>query len=182
MCFDPGSLSTISTLVGLASSGVSAVGQIQQGNAAAAAAKFKSKQERMQAEDALKRGAQEEEAQRRKTAALLGRQKAVMAASNVDLGSGSPLAILGDTAMLGELDAQRIKDNADREAAFYNTQATLTEAEGDAAKSAGMMAGFGTVLGGVGTLASKWYQPAYGQAPTPTATTRIRSDLRMARV
>lgn len=113
----------------------------------------------MLAEDALKRGHQEEEAQRRKTAALMGRQRAMMAASNLDLGSGSPLAILGDTALLGELDAETIKGNAKRQATQLRNSATMSDFEGKNAKAAGYIGAFSTVLGGVGGLADKWYKP-----------------------
>ena len=45
-----------------------------------------------------------------------------MAANGVDLSSGSPLDILGDTAMYGELDALTIRSNAEREAYGYRVQ------------------------------------------------------------
>lgn len=156
MCVDPVTLLTIgSTLVG-------AVGTVAQGQSAAAAAEYQQKQQTMLAEDALARGAQEEEGQRRKTAALAARQRAVMAASNVDLGSGSPLAILGDTAMLGELDAQVIKDNARRQQSFHKGNAVLAGMEGKAASTAGIIGGFSTVLGGATQMASSWYKPGKG--------------------
>lgn len=156
MCVDPGSLSLITTLLG---TGLSAVGTLASANATAQAATYKAENDRMLAEDALKRGHEEEDAQRRKTAALMGRQRAVMAAGNVDLGSGSPLAILGDTAALGELDAQTIKGNAKREATFYENSAKASDMEAKSAKTAGMFGAFSTILGGAGTLADKWYKP-----------------------
>lgn len=158
MCvgFDPVSLGMIASLAG---TGISAYGQIQQGNAEAAAAQYEQKQDAILAEDALKRGAQEEQGQRRKTAALEGRQRAVMAASNVDIGSGSPLNVLADTATLGELDAQVIKGNAQREAVGYQTSGNMAGMRANSAKQAGMIGAFSTALSGVGTLADKWYKP-----------------------
>jgi hypothetical protein len=146
-----GIFSALGTVVG-------AVGTIASAQAQANAADFKAKQERMLAEDALKRGSQQEQSQRRKTAALAARQKAVMAASNVDLGSGSPLAILGDTAQLGELDAQVIRDNARRQENYHSTNATLSAMEADNAKTAGFFGAMGTVLGGAKELAGSWYK------------------------
>jgi len=160
MCFAAlGALPAISSLVGLAGTAVSAIGQIQQGQAAQKAADFRAKNNAMLAEDALKRGAEEEEAQRRKNNALLSRQKAVMAAGNVDIGSGSPLNILGDTAMLGELDAMRIRDNSKREEQALLADAQVARMEGDSAQSAATMGAFGTILGGTkDLLASSWYK------------------------
>jgi hypothetical protein len=139
--------------------GVSVVGTIAGAQAAGAAASYKQKQEAMLAEDALKRGAQAEEAQRRKAAALAGRQRAVLAASNIDIGSGSALQIQTDTAQLSELDAQVIRDNSRREANYHTANSDLAGMEAKSASSAGMLGAFSTVLGGAGTLASKWYKP-----------------------
>lgn len=157
MCVDPASMAVIGTIASLAGTAVGTAGAIQSSRAQADAATFKQKQERLLAEDALKRGAQQEQAQRRKTAALMGRQRAVMAASNLDLGSGSPLAILGDTAQLGELDAHVIRDNARRQEQYHNTNATLSGMEADNAKTAGFFGAFSTALGGATMLADKWY-------------------------
>lgn len=168
MCLALGGLAGISSLVGLVGTGVSAVGQIQAGQAASAAADYRAKNEAMMAEDALKRGAQEQEAQRRKDAGLLSRQRAVMAAGNVSLASGSPLNILADTAMLGELDASRIMDNARREEQAHLAGSQLASMEADNASTAGMIGAFGTILGGTkDLLASSWYKQ--GQTSTALA-------------
>lgn len=143
--------------------GVSAVGTIAASQAQAAAATYKQKQEAMLAEDALKRGAQEEQAQRRKASALAGRQRAVLAASGLDLSSGSPLQIQADTATLSELDASVIKDNAKREANYHTASSDLAGMEAKGAKTAGVVGAFSTILGGASNLAEKWYKP------TPTA-------------
>lgn len=159
MCLAAGGLAGISALVGLVGTGVSAAGAIAQGQATKQAADYRAENNKILAEDALKRGAQEQEAQRRKDAALLSRQKAVMAAGNVSLASGSPLQILADTAMLGELDASRIQDNTKREEQAYLADAQLATMEGDNAQTAAMIGAFGTVLGGTkDLLASSWYK------------------------
>lgn len=116
----------IGSVASAAGTVVGVIGQMNASRAEAAASTYQANQSRIMAEDALKRGAAEEQAQRRKTAALEGRQRAVLAASNVDLTSGSPLAVLTDTAMLGELDAQTIKNNAEREASQHRAQAGLS--------------------------------------------------------
>ena len=160
MCIQMALLPLIGTIASIGGTAMSVMGQMQASKAEAASATFQAKQSKILAEDALKRGAADEQAQRRKTAALQSRQEAVMAASNLDIGSGSPLAILGDTAMMGELDAQVVRGNAAREAQQYNTQGKMFEMSAKNAKSAGMVQAFGTALGGIGTLADKWYKPA----------------------
>lgn len=165
MCLAAGGLGAI---VGLMGTAVQAVGMVQQGNAQAEAAEFREKNNRMLAEDALKRGAQEQEAQRRKDAALQSRQRAVMAAGNVSLASGSPLQILADTAMLGELDASRIADNSRREEQAYLADAQLAGMEADNARTAATIGAFGTILGGTkDLLSSSWYKQ--GQTSPLTA-------------
>lgn len=150
---------TIGTIASLAGTAVGVVGQMQAARAEEATAQYQAKQSRVMAEDAIQRGIAEEQAQRRKTAALESRQKAVMAAGNVDLGSGSPLQILADTAMLGELDAQTVRTNSKREASQHRAQAGLFDMKASAAMSAGRIGAFSTALGGVGSLADRWYKP-----------------------
>lgn len=149
---------TIGAMASAAGTVAGVVGQISAGRAEAAASTYQANQSRIMAEDALKRGAAEEQAQRRKTAALEGRQRAVLAASNIDLGSGSPLAVLSDTALLGELDAETISNNAQREASQHRAQAGLFDMKAKAANSAGMLGAVGTALGGISSLSERWYK------------------------
>lgn len=68
------------------------------------------------ARDVLRRGERQEQSQRMSTAQLRSRQRAVMGASGVDLGSETAAAILTSTDYLGEMDANEIKANAMRDA------------------------------------------------------------------
>lgn len=158
MCIPAAAMGAISAITAVAGTGLQIAGQMQASKAEAAASKYQADQSRILAEDALKRGAAEEQAQRRKTAALEGRQRAVLAASNVDLGSGSPLAVLTDTALLGELDAQTVKNNSEREAAQHRAQAGLFDMKASAAKSAGTIGAIGTAIGGISSLSDRWYK------------------------
>jgi len=118
------------------------------------------------AKDALERGELEEQQKRRETSALIGKQKAAMAANGVDLTFGSPLDVIVDSAVLGELDALTIRKNAHREEYDYHVQAANQRAQGamhsgaaDSALAGGYMAAGGTVLTG----ASQAYKGAkYG--------------------
>lgn len=150
------------TALTIGSTIMGAAGSIQQGNAAAAAADYNAKVSEMNAElserrakDALDRGANEEQKKRQEVQQILGRQQAAFAANGVDLSFGSPLDTITDTAVLGELDALTIRQNANREAYDYRVDAvnqrsgaTLQRMQGQSAKTAGYLDAFGTVLGG----------------------------------
>ena len=147
-------------VLGVIGSVASAVGTIAGAQAQANAAEYREKQEALLAQDAIERGKQAEQAQRRKASALAGRQKAVMASSNIDLGSGSALQIIGDTAQLGELDAQVIRGNSKRESQYHMVNSELAGMEADAARTAGGIGAFSSLLSGAQGLADKWYKPA----------------------
>jgi len=82
------------------------------------------------AQDAERRGAVEEERQRRKTSLLLGTQQARFAAQGSDL-LGSPLDLLGDTASFGEQEALGTRYQAAREAWNQRIQAANQNAQAD---------------------------------------------------
>lgn len=116
-----------------------------------------------QASDAITRGQRAEQTQRLKAAQLKGTQRAALAARGVAIDSGSPLAILQDTDYMGEVDALTIRDNAEREAWGYRTQArnyandaSMLSARAAAESPSG--AAFGSLLGSAGTVASSWYK------------------------
>ncbi len=169
MCSLTMALTIGSTLLG-------AAGQIQQGNAAAAAADHNAKIADMnatiserRAKDAMERGQQEEQRKRIDVAQLQGRQRAAMAANGLDLTFGSPLDTLVDTAVLGELDALTIRQNTAREvydrkvdASNQRAGAQLQRMEGRSAKSAGYLAAAGTVLTGAGRAYGQYKQSKIG--------------------
>lgn len=158
-------LTAVSTLATVAGVGITLAGNAAATQAQVRAAEYKAKQARIQAQDALERGKAEESAKRREIQQLEGRQRALMAAGGLDLGSGSPLTILADTAQYGELDVQNIRRNARREADYYEEEGRLALTSAEDTKVAGMFSGFSTVVSGVGGLADKWYKPSYA---TPT--------------
>ncbi|MET1025620.1 MAG: hypothetical protein ABWY00_00525 [Dongiaceae bacterium] len=150
--------------------GVSAVGAVQQGQAQSQQAKYNAAVARnnqvianQNADDALKRGEVDETEQRKKTQLMLGQQRAGFAAQGADLGSGSVLDILGDTAATGELDALTIRGNAQREARQYlvqgndlSAEATLKGMEARQARTAGYFDMTSSLLGGVSKGASMY--------------------------
>lgn len=141
---------------------LSAAGAIQQGQAQAGASRHNAKVADMnarisqrRAKDALERGKLEEQRKRHEIAQLHGRQVAAMAANGVDIGFGSPLDLIVDTAQLGEIDALTIRRNAANENYDYRVQAVNGTAEAElsrknasAAETGGYLQGFSTILGG----------------------------------
>lgn len=129
----------------------------------------------LQGQDSLERGAIAESRFRTQVRGAIGRQRAGIAGSNVDVGYGSAVDVQGDAAYLGELDALTIRTNAAREAWGYKvqaedlrTRATIARktgvyqaAAGAAAASTANTAAFGTLLGGGSLLAAK-----YGMGPS----------------
>ena len=115
------------------------------------------------AQDAKDRGAKEEAAFRTKVAQLKGRQKSVLAASGVEIGDGSALDILGDTAALGELDALTIRSNAEREAYEQKVNASNLAANASMKRMgannaiiAGKIGSMTSLLTGASSISSKW--------------------------
>lgn len=109
-------------------------------------------------------GTEKENIQRQKTAQLISKQKAQLGAFNVQLGTGSAVDIQEDTAMLGEIDAMRIRSNTDEAVTAKMSQATLIESEGKNAQVAGRNKQIGTMLGAASSIAgtavnNKWYTP-----------------------
>lgn len=156
----------IEVALGIMSAGIGAVGAMQQADAAAASADYNAQVQannaiiaRDNAADARRRGVVEEQANQRKTKQTLGTQRAVMASRYVDMGSGSSLEILGDTAMFGKLDSLKIRDAHIREERSHRTQAMnfdaqseLSRMEADSHRQAGPIAALGKVTGGFANI------------------------------
>lgn len=92
----------------------------------------------LQAEDAVARGAEEEQAFRKQVKGIIGSQRAGIAAGNVDVGYGSALDVQADAAYLGELDALKIRNNAAREAWGYKVQSEDARKRAEIARKEGV--------------------------------------------
>lgn len=145
--------STMATVV----QGVSAY---QQGKAQNAAAKYNARQMENEAIRTRNKGVEAENIHREKVAQLAAQQTAQSAASGVDVMTGSAYDLRQDTAMLGEIDAQRIRDNYLTEAQAKDDQAALTRWEGKQAQKSGTLALGMSVLSAGAGVASKWFTPA----------------------
>lgn len=168
----------------LASTAIGAAGQMAQAQAAADAANYNAQVAEMNArieeqrsKDAFERGKLEEQQKREQVAQIKGQQTAAMAANGVDIGYGSALDTLVDTAVMGELDSLTVRTNTAR--AAYNhdvaavnqrAQAQLSRMEAKAATAGGYLGAMGTIIGGFGTAYDS-YQSKYGKQPGPTVAT-----------
>jgi hypothetical protein len=156
MC--PVIMAVASIAASVAGTVVSMAGAQYQAEAGKNAAKSTQMQEEANAVDSINRNRIAEERQREKTSLLAGRQKAVMGANGLDLTTGSPLDVIGDTAALGEMDALTIHNNGERERDFHLANAKRAEMQGKVASDTGQFQMMGAALGGISSVADKWYR------------------------
>lgn len=104
----------------------------------------------LQAADVLERGKEEESRFRAGVRGLIGTQRAGFAGQGVDVSFGSAVDVQADAAHLGELDAQALRSNAQREAWGFKVQAEdlrrgggIARKEAAAAREAGKAAAAG---------------------------------------
>lgn len=146
-------ISLATTLVGGI---VSGIGAQQQAQAQANAANYNAAVARNAATFAKQQGEVQAQAADRRTAAMIGRQRAVYAAGNLDVNSGSPLDIQADTAQFGRLNSLTIRNNAARQAYGYEANANLDTAAASNYESAGNTAMIGSLIGTAGNVGGKW--------------------------
>lgn len=147
-----------------ASLALTAAAGAQQASAARAAGKYNNavaqenqKVANAQSQDALNRGALAENENRIRTRVAMGQQTASLAANNVELSTGTPADILGDTALFGAVDERRIRTNAAREAWGYQVQGMNYGAQGALDKFSGNSQALGTYLTTASNLTSSGY-------------------------
>ncbi|MDO9344832.1 MAG: hypothetical protein Q7T99_15240 [Pseudomonas sp.] len=89
--------------------------------------------------------------QRVRAGQAVGTQRSAQAANGIDVNSGSAAQLQDDTAMLGELDALTIQNNAAREAYGYRVQAKQDILNASQTVQNGKTAATGSILGGLGS-------------------------------
>ena len=163
-------LQSLSMLLSGVSGVTSAVGAFTGGRAQADAAAYQAAVARnnqtvaeSNAAYALQAGKIAEQAQRQKTAQLVGAQRAQMAASGVDISSGTPLNLQQSQQQVGELDALTIRNNAMRQAYGYQVQASdfganagMLDMTAKNARTAGTIGALSSLVGGASSVADKW--------------------------
>lgn len=135
---------------------ISVVGGMQQGKQQEAAANSAAGQARQNAffandaaNDAITRGRNDASLQRMRTASALGSQRAAMAENGGVIDADSNARLQEDTAMLGEMDALTIQNNAAREAYGYKVQAIQGVSNANALQTQGQTQKKNSILGGV---------------------------------
>lgn len=120
----------------IASLAFSAIGTIQQYQAANAAARYEEAVQRNNnimaeraREDAMRRGRREETLRRMQTTQDVATAKSGLAAGGFDVGTGSALTKQGDIRAMGDIEARTIRSNAQREAYGIQVQNVKERAE-----------------------------------------------------
>ncbi len=114
------------------------------------------------ADSTRKKGKIVEQQHRIRVGQLKDKQKTSLAASGVEVDSGSALDILADTAEMGEWDAQMIRHNTmmkvwEHQLAANNAGAQAGLYSNAASNQSPLLAGLTTLVSGAGSVASKWY-------------------------
>jgi hypothetical protein len=162
----------------IASTTVQVAGQIKAGHAAKKAGEYNAQVAELQAQDALDRGRQDEATYRQGVRTVMGSQRADFAGQNIDVESQSALDVSADTAYLGELDAQQIRTNAQREAWGYKVQANQSRMQGSAQANAQYYGAAGSALNGATTLLGMKY--GWGGSSTKPSTSSPASKGRFS--
>jgi len=169
---------TVAAIAVAASAVVGAAGAARAGDASQKQGEFQAQVSRnnaiiaeQNADYAVRAGQAKAAQESMQGAAKIGRIRAAIGASGVDVNTGSAADVQESQAVQSSLDVETIMHNAQLEAYGYRTQgksfeaqAILDKAAGDEAKSAGNIAALGTLIGGAGSAAATWTK---GQAPAP---------------
>jgi hypothetical protein len=137
---------TISAGLGALGTGLSAVSSIQQGKQQAQMMEAQAKAARMEAQSIQQAGKAESLKLSRERRQMIGQQANLYGAAGVDIGSGSPLDVMAQTAGSYEEDLQNIGYGTDLRAASKNYQASIYDWMAPQKRRAGWLSAAGTVL------------------------------------
>lgn len=154
----------------LAGTAVGAVGAVGAGQAAAAQSRYQSEVARnnqiianQNAAYAIQAGEAKATDQAMRERAVAGATRAALAASGMDVNSGSAADVEEGQAKTGQLDVERVRSDAALRAYGYRTQATNFAAESQLERvaarndlTAGFLKAGGTLLSGAGSVGGKW--------------------------
>ncbi len=152
MCIPVAAAAMAATAISAAGTAFAGYTAFQQAKVAEATANINRNAELAAAQDARERGSKEEIAHYRQVAALKGRQTAAYAAQGLDVAFGSPADVITDTAVLGNEDAQTLRDNTLREMEGHRINAANYQAQADSAKFTQQITPFATAFGVGSTL------------------------------
>lgn len=162
---------TAALVVGLMGTAVGGYSTYQQGQAQKAQAEYQADVAQvnadisnMQARESIRQGEIEEKQFRQQVIQMQGQQVAGYGSSGVQLESGSPLAVLTDSAGQAEMDAQIIRSNAKKEAWGHRVgaqnsmaQAGLSSMQARNASTTGVLSAGASLMSGASSVSNKWY-------------------------
>ena len=149
---------------------IQGMGAMEQGKATRNEANYRAQmamnnrlQAEEQAQDIERQGRHDAAKHRSRVRQFEADQLVSLAASGFDVSTGSAVDLLTDTAELGELDAQTILSDANRQAYNervrgnnYSNEAALLKASGSNAERAGYLTGGGSLLSGAGAASATY--------------------------
>jgi hypothetical protein len=151
-------LPAIAAITAIVGTGVSIYGQRQAASAAEATGKYNAKLQRDQAVQTNLANAENARRKTRDNARVLGAQRAALAQSGLSM-EGTPLAVLGETAMTLQRDILDMGYDAATKARALQAGANLSLYEGKSQASALRTSSVATGLSGVSSAAM-----GYGEA------------------
>lgn len=182
-----------STVAGLAGAGVSAYGQVKQGEAIASSEAYKAQVAENNAAIGRQNAVLDIQAGEISavnkglvTRAKVGSEKAQQGAAGVDVNTGSAADVRTGTAELGMLDSLTIRSGAakkawsDEVAATSDTaQAQLDRAAGSQAEEAGAIGATGSLLSGAATVGKNYasWQTQYGGGGAMTPAEQLGAGM-----
>lgn len=137
--------------VGVATAVYTADQQKKEGRANAAIMENNAQLADQQAKNAAAMGDREAEQAAWRNRAVLGQQRAAIAANGIDSQTGTAAELLGETAMFGEVDQQTIRLNSAQSAWGFRADALNSRNKGAQAKWSGKSQATGTLLSGLGS-------------------------------
>lgn len=136
---------------------MSAAGMYQQSKMAEATARNNARSAEIAAQDADRRSEQEANVVRRKGAAIESAQRAAFAGKGLDISYGTAADIQDQTDFFTQSDVATTRSNGDREAWNIRAKGQQALAMGKADSLNSLYGAAGTMLGGAGQVADKWY-------------------------
>jgi hypothetical protein len=135
-------------VLAVAGTAMTAIGQVRQGQAANAAAQYNAQVANNNAQVAEQQAQSQAMVQGRRAMMQNGGLLANMAANGIDVGEGSAVDILSESASNAEMDRQNIIYNGRVKAQSLRSQAQLDTFQGQTAQQNGFMSAAGTLLSG----------------------------------
>ena len=147
----------VGTAVAVVGTGITVYSSIQQQEAANETAKAEARAREMEAQSAREAAAYEETQFRRRASLLLGKQRAIAAASGVDVSTGSPLLAELDTIQQTELEALNIRRTGAVSASSKEFEARLSNLRGAYARGSIPFLAAGGALKAGSSILGGWY-------------------------